>query len=116
MNNSASTFDTNFNTGFDNGFETKLAATKATLGRIASEYSPAVFASSLAAEDMVLTDLILRHKLNIGIFSLETVRLHAETLGMLDRITETYGSEIPLFKPQASRVACYCATNVLNAF
>jgi phosphoadenosine phosphosulfate reductase len=97
-------------------FELRLADTLATLERIAKDFSPAVFASSLAAEDMVLTDLILRNKLAIGIFSLETGRLHAETLGMLDRIKETYGTEITLFKPQASAVADYVATNGLNAF
>ena len=48
-----------------------VAATRATLERIASDFSPAVFASSLAAEDMVLTDLILRAKLPIRIFTLE---------------------------------------------
>jgi phosphoadenosine phosphosulfate reductase len=97
-------------------FEIRLADTLATLERIANHFSPAVFASSLAAEDMVLTDLILRNKLAIGIFSLETGRLHAETLGMLDRIKETYGTEITLFKPQASAVADYVASNGLNAF
>ena len=104
MNNSATSFDA------------RLAETLATLTRVANEFTPAVFASSLAAEDMVLTDLILRHKISIGIFSLETGRLHAETLGMLDRIKETYGSEITLFKPQASAVTHYVATNGLNAF
>ena len=54
-----------------------VAATQATLELIASDFTPAVFASSLAAEDMVLTDLILRSKLGIGIFTLETGRLHA---------------------------------------
>ena len=97
-------------------FDNLLSATKATLERIANHFSPAVFASSLAAEDMVLTDLILRNKLAIGIFSLETGRLHAETLGMLDRIKATYDTEITLFKPQASAVADYVATNGLNAF
>ena len=97
-------------------FDTLLSATQATLTRIASEFTPAVFASSLAAEDMVLTDLILRNKLEIGIFSLETGRLHAETLGMLDRIKETYGSEIALFKPEAAAVENYVASNGLNAF
>jgi phosphoadenosine phosphosulfate reductase len=104
------------NANFDTHFDTLLNATKTTLERIANHFSPAVFASSLAAEDMVLTDLILRNKLAIGIFSLETGRLHAETLGMLDRIKETYGTEITLFKPQASAVADYVATNGLNAF
>ena len=104
INNSATSFDA------------RLAETLQTLKRIASEFSPAVFASSLAAEDMVLTDLILRHTITIDIFTLETGRLHAETLGMLNRIKETYGNEITLFKPQASAVADYVASNGLNAF
>lgn len=97
-------------------FATRLATTVATLERIANEFAPAVFASSLAAEDMVLTDLILRNKLAIGIFSLETGRLHAETLGMLDKIKQTYGSEITLFKPEAAAVAQYVEQHGLNAF
>ena len=97
-------------------FETLVAATSATLQRIASDFTPAVFASSLAAEDMVLTDLILRAKLPIGIFTLETGRLHAETLGMLDRIRETYGYEVTPFKPEAAAIEQYVAQHGLNAF
>ena len=44
-----------------------IADTRTTLSRIASDFSPAVFASSLAAEDMVLTDLILKGGYDIGI-------------------------------------------------
>jgi phosphoadenosine phosphosulfate reductase len=54
----------------------RVAETRAILERIARDFTPAVFASSLAAEDMVLTDLILKAGLPIGIFSLETGRLH----------------------------------------
>lgn len=97
-------------------FEARLAATKATLEEIAAEFTPAVFASSLAAEDMVLTDLILRNNLNIGIFSLETGRLHAETLGMLDAVKNTYGTAITLFKPEAAAVDAYVQQHGLNAF
>jgi len=97
-------------------FEARLAATKATLEEIAAEFTPAVFASSLAAEDMVLTDLILRNQLNIGIFSLETGRLHAETLGMLDVVKNTYGTAITLFKPEAAAVDAYVQQHGLNAF
>lgn len=97
-------------------FDARLAATKATLEEIAAEFTPAVFASSLAAEDMVLTDLILRNKLNIGIFSLETGRLHAETLGMLDAVKNTYGTAITLFKPEAAAVDAYIQQHGLNAF
>ncbi|KAF3997713.1 phosphoadenylyl-sulfate reductase [Glaciimonas immobilis] len=93
-----------------------IAATKATLEKISSDYTPAVFASSLAAEDMVLTDLILRSKLDIGIFTLETGRLHAETLGMLDRIKEAYDYDVTPFRPQPEAVANYVEQNGLNAF
>jgi len=97
-------------------FTTLVAATQTTLERIASDFSPAVFASSLAAEDMVLTDLILRAKLPIGIFTLETGRLHAETLSVLDRIKETYGFDVALYRPQPEAVDAYVRQNGLNAF
>lgn len=93
-----------------------IADTRATLSRIASDFSPAVFASSLAAEDMVLTDLILKGGYDIGIFSLETGRLHKETLAMLDKVKEHYGYEIAVFKPQQDAVDAYVTQNGLNAF
>lgn len=97
-------------------FAVRLATTLSILEKIATEFSPAVFASSLAAEDMVLTDLILRHKLNIDIFSLETGRLHKETLSMLDRIKETYDYEVTLYKPETEAVDNYVRQHGLNAF
>jgi phosphoadenosine phosphosulfate reductase len=93
-----------------------VAGTQATLSRIAAEYTPAVLASSLAAEDMVLTDMILRAKLPIGIFTLETGRLHKETLGMVDRIRETYGYDVALYRPETEAVENYVKQNGLNAF
>lgn len=93
-----------------------VASTRQTLELIAREYTPAVFASSLAAEDMVLTDLILTAQLPIGIFSLETGRLHKETLAMLDRVKERYGYDIALYRPQPEAVDAYVAQNGLNAF
>jgi len=97
-------------------FAHKLAATRATLERNTAEFVPSVFASSLAAEDMVLTDLILRAKLPIKVFTLETGRLHKETLGMLDRIREVYGYEVEQFKPDATAIDAYVKANGLNAF
>lgn len=93
-----------------------IDATKATLGRIATEFSPAVFASSLAAEDMVLTDMILRSGLPIGIFTLETGRLHNETLEMIGRIKRTYAYDVALYRPQPEAVEAYVNANGLNAF
>jgi len=97
-------------------YDTLVAATQATLERIASDFTPAVFASSLAAEDMVLTDLILRAKLPIGIFTLETGRLHKETLNVIDRIKQTYGYDVALYRPEPAAVDAYVQQNGLNAF
>jgi phosphoadenosine phosphosulfate reductase len=94
----------------------KAAATRAILERVASEYSPAVFASSLAAEDMVLTDMILKSGLPIGIFSLETGRLHKETLAVIDQVKAHYGHDITLYRPRAELVDEYVTKNGLNAF
>ena len=94
----------------------RVQDTRAILERIVADFTPAVFASSLAAEDMVLTDLILKNKLPIGIFSLETGRLHKETLAVLEQVKETYGYDIALFRPQTEAVDAYVAANGLNAF
>ena len=93
-----------------------VQSTQQTLERIVRDFTPAVFASSLAAEDMVLTDLILKSGLPITIFSLETGRLHAETLAMLDKVKEKYNYDITLYRPQAEAVEAYVAQNGLNAF
>jgi phosphoadenosine phosphosulfate reductase len=93
-----------------------VAGTRATLERVARDFSPAVFASSLAAEDMVLTDMIIKSGLPIGIFSLETGRLHAETLAVLDAVKATYGYDIALFRPRQELVDAYVGANGLNAF
>ena len=95
---------------------TLIDATGQTLARIAADFSPAVFASSLAAEDMVLTDLILKAKLPIGIFSLETGRLHQETLAVLDKVKARYDHDIILYRPQPEAVAGYVEQHGLNAF
>jgi phosphoadenosine phosphosulfate reductase len=97
-------------------YATLVAATQATLARIARDFTPAVLASSLAAEDMVLTDMILRAKLPIGIFSLETGRLHAETLAVLAQIKQTYDFDVALYRPEPQAVADYVTQNGLNAF
>ncbi|GAC1406574.1 MAG: phosphoadenylyl-sulfate reductase [Burkholderiaceae bacterium] len=92
-----------------------MKVARTTLARVAADFAPAVFASSLAAEDMVLTDLIVKAKLPIGIFTLDTGRLHAETLAMLDRIRQQYAVEIAPFFPNAAAVDTYVAQNGLNA-
>ncbi|MFT5590487.1 MAG: phosphoadenosine phosphosulfate reductase, partial [Bradyrhizobium sp.] len=102
--------------GAPTDYDLLVIATKATLGRLAVDFSPAVFASSLAAEDMVLTDMILRTGLPISIFTLETGRLHAETLGMLDTIKDRYAYDIVRMTPDPVAVEAYVHNHGLNGF
>ena len=97
-------------------YDALVTKTKRILARIAADFSPAVFASSLAAEDMVLTDLILRTGLPISIFTLDTGRLHEETLAMLKRVHATYGYEIAVFRPQPAAVEEYVGSFGRDAF
>ena len=66
-------------------FDAKLAETIALL-REAALCAPATQASSLGAEDMVITDLINTHALPISVFVLETGALHADTLALLEQL------------------------------
>ncbi len=66
-----------------------------------------VQASSLGAEDMVITDLIARHRLPIAIASLQTGRLHAETSALVPAIEKHYGLAVALFEPDADVVVAF---------
>jgi phosphoadenosine phosphosulfate reductase len=67
------------------GFDDRVAETVALL-RQAAATGAATQASSLGAEDMVITHLINTHALPIGVFVLETGALHAETRALLQRL------------------------------
>lgn len=66
-------------------FDAKLHETVVTLLKAAAT-GPVAQASSLGAEDMVITHLINAHELPIGIFVLDTGALHAETVTLIDRL------------------------------
>jgi phosphoadenosine phosphosulfate reductase len=86
------------------------------LERIAAGFSPAVLASSLSAEDMVLTDAIARAGLPIGVFVLDTGRLHADTLLLLEETEKKYGLKIEIQRPDEAAVARYVARHGRDAF
>lgn len=107
-------------TGTAAALEAKEAALAERLESIASRFYRARFASSLAAEDMVITDAILRGsaalRAGIRVFTLATGRLHAETLAMLDEVKAHYGYEIERFTPDAEAVENYVRKHGMNAF
>ncbi|HEY9238386.1 MAG TPA: phosphoadenylyl-sulfate reductase, partial [Burkholderiaceae bacterium] len=68
--------------------------------RAAAEHPGRVVqATSLGAEDMVLTDLIARHGLPIAIGTLQTGKLHDETLGLIGTIESRYALAVEVFEP-----------------
>jgi phosphoadenosine phosphosulfate reductase len=77
---------------------------------------PSVLASSLSAEDMVLTDVIARESLPIGIFVLDTGRLHGDTLSLLDRVRRQYRIEVAVYVPDPQAVADYARDHGRDAF
>ena len=68
---------------------TRVGEARRLLREIADTFSPAAFASSLGAEDMVLTDLIVHDRLDIEIFSLDTGRLPPETYDLIKDSVDT---------------------------
>jgi len=94
----------------------KVAELERVLVRVALEHAPSALASSLSAEDMVITDAILRHKLEIEIFTLDTERLHADTLNVIGAIRARYGYDMKVFRPDPRAVAEYVANFGRDAF
>lgn len=92
------------------------AALDNALVGIAAQHSPALLANSLSAEDMVLTDAIARLRLSIGICVLDTGRLHADTLELVDRIEQCYGIAVEVYQPRAISVQQYVQVHGRDAF
>lgn len=86
------------------------------LQEIAASFSPAVLASSLSAEDMVLTDLIARLRLPIEVFVLDTGRLHADTLALIGTIRAAYGMHVRVYEPDALAAREYVQRRGRDAF
>ncbi len=94
----------------------KTARAKTLLADIARDFSPATFANSLGAEDMVLTDLIVKEKLAIEIFSLDTGRLPLETYDLMAKVQEHYGLKLKVFTPRAELLEPFVREHGINAF
>lgn len=74
------------------------------------------FANSFGAEDMVLTDIIIKSKLAIEIFSLDTGRLPPETYDLMSKTEKHYNTKLNVYFPQADKIEFYVKTNGINAF
>jgi phosphoadenosine phosphosulfate reductase len=91
-------------------FDAKLAETIALLKRAAQEFSPLTQASSLGAEDMVITHLLAEQHIDCSIFVLETGMLHPQTVAMMGRIEARYARPVEAYRPVAEAAAEFVST------
>jgi phosphoadenosine phosphosulfate reductase len=94
----------------------KIDQVVAVLQQAVTEYKSVCFASSLGAEDMVLTDLIDKYRLDIEIFSLDTGRLPQETYELMQAVSERYSTPLKVYFPDKLAVENYVAKNGVNGF
>ena len=85
----------------------RVERVRRVLASVEKNYSPAVFASSFGAEDMVVLDLIARDGLAIPIITLDTGRLPRETLALIEQVRKHYGLAIESFHPWPDSVGAY---------
>lgn len=75
-----------------------------------------VFATSLGAEDQVLTNIIARNHLDIPIATLDTGRLFPETYDLIDETEKLYGIKIKVYTPPREELENFVAEHGVNAF
>ncbi|GAB3189651.1 phosphoadenylyl-sulfate reductase [Hydrogenophaga aquatica] len=96
-------------------FDAKLAETEALLRRAADDFQPVTQASSLGAEDVVITHLINALALDIPVFVLETGALHPETLALLERTAQTSSAPVNVYRPVQEAVVRFVAREGADA-
>src|SRR4029079_1888784 len=94
----------------------RVAQSRHILAVAEKNHSPAVFASSFGAEDMVVLDLIARDGLAIRTFTLDTGRLTNETHSLIAEVRKRYGLRIDVYSPWPESVDAHVAEYGTDGF
>ncbi|WP_345796845.1 phosphoadenylyl-sulfate reductase [Castellaniella sp. MT123] len=94
----------------------RWGALLARLEDIAAAYPDALLASSMGVEDTLLIHALAQLSRPLGVFMLDTGRLHAETLSMVDVIRDRYGIETRVMHPDPAAVQAHVAAHGEFAF
>jgi 3'-phosphoadenosine 5'-phosphosulfate sulfotransferase (PAPS reductase)/FAD synthetase len=94
----------------------RVARARRLLAGVEKNYSPAAFASSFGAEDMVVLDLIARDGLAIEVFTLDTGRLPRETHELIARVRKAYGLAIRVYEPWPESIDAYVEQHGRDGF
>ncbi len=92
-------------------FEAKVARSVALLQQAAREHTPLTQASSLGAEDMVVTHLIHLAGITASVFVLDTGKLHAQTLALIPKIERRYALSVEVYRPRAEATIQFVKLN-----
>jgi phosphoadenosine phosphosulfate reductase len=96
--------------------ESKAAAIRELLAGAVHRFGRVVYANSLGAEAMVLTDLIATEVPQIDMVSIDTGRLHEETYELLEKLQRRYGNRIRVIHPDAEELTGLVAKQGINGF
>lgn len=94
----------------------KINTLKDLLQHIEAQHPSAALATSFGVEDMLLTDMIHRYSPGLGVFTLDTGRLPAETYELMQNTRQKYGDIYQVYSPQAESLQEYVRENGPNAF
>ena len=92
-------------------FSAKVERSIALLRETAASHPQLTQASSLGAEDMVVTHLMHLAGIKASVFVLETGKLHAETLALIPKIEQRYGMSVQVFRPRQESVIQFVRKN-----
>lgn len=91
-------------------------ASALTLLRQAVALGAARLSTSFGAEDMVLLDLVVRERLPVEVFTLDTGRLHEETYRLMARVEQRYGRIVRSHFPDAADLQALVWAQGVNGF
>lgn len=105
-----------------NEYIIKLAEAQNVLAQAVAQYAgtdggsaTVTQASSLGAEDVVISHIINSRQLDIGIFVLETGRLHKETLALLEQFRASSRAPVTVYTPVNESVVRFVAREGVDA-
>ncbi len=100
----------------DSALAAQIESSLSWLRHAVAAYGRVVYANSLGAEAVVLTDLICTEVPSIDIVTIDTGRLPEPTLLLLERLEQRYQRRIRVVYPQADSVERYVREHGINGF
>ena len=86
------------------------------MSELPNQYKAITFATSMGAEDMVITHALNKINSPIEIFTLDTGRLHQETYDLISEVNQNYSTQIKVYSPSSNDVENYVSEYGINDF